>query len=133
MKNIAQDLVEYCSCEGVSIKVESHSPSTLLLPSLEELDLMQLLEQYCVCEELYSPPQKEVTKESASQVLLNDQRKQKKKLILEKINFENALKKLLGDLNMISSPSAELISGRSKSCMGERRQRQKVQIHRCIA
>lgn len=118
MKNIMHDLVEYCSCEGVSIKIESHNPSKLLLPSLEELELRELLEQYCVCEELYPHQTKDVTKDNTQQGVFNDQRKEKKKLILEKIDFKNSLKKLIGDLNMISSFSAEIISGRSKSCRG---------------
>jgi hypothetical protein len=118
MKNIVHDLVEFCSWEGVSIKVESHNPSALLLPSFEELELKELLEQYCICEELYPPPVKMLTKDHSQREFLNEQRKQKKKLILEKINFENTLKKLIWDLTMISGLSSEIISGRSKSCRG---------------
>uniref|UniRef100_A0A7S3JJI7 Uncharacterized protein n=1 Tax=Euplotes harpa TaxID=151035 RepID=A0A7S3JJI7_9SPIT len=103
--------VEYCSCEGLQIKVETFGPKQATFDTYDGLNLDQIFEKYCMGE--CSSLDQTKTHESALEPLnFIDCKKTKKRLILQSINFDRLLERLTTDLELVSNHHDEVVNGK---------------------
>ena len=107
--------INYNECVERDIQQERWTIILPAVPSSEELQLKKLLTKYWGCDDSVIESNLCMPKLKLAPMQSGSVKRSKKKLLLQKIDFERQLSKLQADLAMIPTSSSEIITSRTKS------------------
>lgn len=106
--------VEYCSCEWDGFIIQGYNPVYGYPQISSILCHPELLENYCFWDFFKTHSSCEASYDKIPSLTSEDSKKWKKKLLLERMDFSNNLKRLMFDLDKVYSLSSEATLGTQK-------------------